>query len=281
MKKNKLISALIICYNEERVIERCLTSLSGVVDEIIVIHDGKCNDDTLKIARKYTNKVYEQKEHKGMCEAWYLFGFSVCASEWILKLDADEFLSSELSNNLKAICNRNTANAFSFIWEIWDGKEYITHNWPYKMFLFRKSKICFLDKYHYPIKVQGETKKIPLRIEHMPLYNNYSKDTFNKKTVKWIKLQARDHLEPVGNRAKLNLSEADLNRETKIKDIIYYYPLLTGILAMLALLPELVKKPVLFFQKGFWVIVFFNFKYSYNVAKEVNNLKLSSKKIKI
>ena len=54
------ISAYLVVYHEEKVIERCLKSLVGVVNEIIVIHDGPCLDKTMEIAKKYTNHVLKK-----------------------------------------------------------------------------------------------------------------------------------------------------------------------------------------------------------------------------
>ena len=50
VNKINRISACTIVFNEEKKIRPCLKSLQGCVDEIIVIHDGKCSDKTLKNA---------------------------------------------------------------------------------------------------------------------------------------------------------------------------------------------------------------------------------------
>ena len=63
-KNRNKISAFIVAYHEENLIERCLRSLVDVVDEIIVVHDGPCLDKTIKIAQKYTSKVFETKVKK-------------------------------------------------------------------------------------------------------------------------------------------------------------------------------------------------------------------------
>ena len=47
------ISACVVAHNEEAVIERCLASLDGVVDEIIFVHDGECRDRSLEIAERH------------------------------------------------------------------------------------------------------------------------------------------------------------------------------------------------------------------------------------
>ena len=53
------ISACIISYNEEKKIEDCLKSLQPVADEIIIV-DSNSNDHTIKIAKKYTDKIFTQ-----------------------------------------------------------------------------------------------------------------------------------------------------------------------------------------------------------------------------
>ena len=50
------ISLCMIVKNEERVLERCLQSLQGLMDEIIIVDTGS-TDRTKEIAKKYTDKI--------------------------------------------------------------------------------------------------------------------------------------------------------------------------------------------------------------------------------
>lgn len=267
------ISAFIVAYHEDRVIVRCLKSLVGIVDEIIVIHDGPCRDRTIEISKKFTDKVYEMPVNKGIGESHYIFAFKHCKYDWILRIDADEFISSELRKKIRKLVEDKTISAYAFIWPFWNGKKYITDGWPYKNFLFRKKSIGFLDKFHYPIKVNGAVKKIDLKVHHKPFYNNFTNKIFKEKTMKWCKLQARDHLIPLENCEIYNLDIKQLIVEQKKKDLVYKYPLVCGLFAFLTSMAELISKPGLFFQSGFWITSYFSSKYSYNVAKEVVNLK--------
>ena len=52
------ISLCMIVKNEERVLERCLQSLQGLMDEIIIVDTGS-TDRTKEIAKKYTDKIYD------------------------------------------------------------------------------------------------------------------------------------------------------------------------------------------------------------------------------
>jgi len=269
----KGISALIVCHNEESVIESCLTSIGTCVDEIILIHDGQCTDNTIKIAQKYTRRIFETNVQKGIGESWYMMGFKLCKYDWILRIDADEFLSTELQTNIKELINTNKYDAYSFIWPMWDGEKYISYKALRKNFLFRKSKIGFIDKFHYPIKVLGKISKSNFIVHHKPKYNNWTKETFDKKLKKWAKLQARDHLVPIENREVLNLNIEDLKIEQQNKNNFYRFPLLVLMGTYLLQIKSLIMNPELAVDKGFWIAAKTSSMYSYEVAKEVKKLK--------
>ena len=94
------ISACIISFNEEKKVEDCLKSLQPVVDEIIIV-DSLSSDNTLKIAEKYTNKIFHQK-FLGHIEQKNL-AVEKASNDWILSLDCDERLSEELQQSILKI----------------------------------------------------------------------------------------------------------------------------------------------------------------------------------
>jgi hypothetical protein len=52
------VSACLVLRNEEAVVERCLRSLEGVVEEIVLVHDGECEDRTLEIAERHGCQIH-------------------------------------------------------------------------------------------------------------------------------------------------------------------------------------------------------------------------------
>ena len=52
------ISLCMIVKNEGQVLSRCLDSLAGLMDEIIIVDTGSC-DRTREIAARYTDKIYD------------------------------------------------------------------------------------------------------------------------------------------------------------------------------------------------------------------------------
>jgi len=91
------ISAVIIAYNEERFIGRCLESLQGVADEIIVV-DSYSTDSTPDICRKF-NVRFIQHKFEGYAEQKN-YATSLATYPHVLSLDADEALSEELKNSI-------------------------------------------------------------------------------------------------------------------------------------------------------------------------------------
>ena len=101
------LSAVVIAQDEESNLRRCLSSVTSVADEIVVI-DGGSQDDTRRIARQFTERVIvhpfsghiEQKN----------FALQQARCEWVLSLDADESLSPKLEasvrNTFPGLCRR-------------------------------------------------------------------------------------------------------------------------------------------------------------------------------
>ena len=103
------ISAVIITYNEEENIERCISSIEGIVKEIIVI-DSFSSDKTVELAKSKGAIIFQNK-FKGYSDQKN-FGISKCSSNFILSLDADECLSKNLQISIKNILRDNKADAY-------------------------------------------------------------------------------------------------------------------------------------------------------------------------
>ena len=133
------ISACIISYNEENKIEGCLKSLEGVVDEIIVV-DSLSTDRTIEIAKKYTDKIFDQK-FLGHIEQKNL-AITKASYDWILSLDCDEQLTDELKESiLKVKNNLENADAYKVARRTFYVYRWLNHCWypDHKIRLFNKN----------------------------------------------------------------------------------------------------------------------------------------------
>lgn len=91
------LSVVIITFNEERNLARCLESLSGIADEIVVV-DSFSTDRTPEIAKKF-GAVFIQNKFEGYIEQKN-FALQQPKFPYILSLDADEALSPELKESI-------------------------------------------------------------------------------------------------------------------------------------------------------------------------------------
>ena len=95
------ITAIILTYNEELHIRRCLDKISPIAKEIFII-DSFSTDRTLDIAKEYDNVSILQNKWVNYATQfnWGLQNAPI-KSKWVLRLDADEYLSEELIDELK------------------------------------------------------------------------------------------------------------------------------------------------------------------------------------
>ena len=91
------ISATVITFNEERKIEDCLRSLSGIADEIIVV-DSYSTDLTEEICRKYGVKFISHAFEGYVAQKNY--AMEQASFNHVLALDADERLSEDLQQSI-------------------------------------------------------------------------------------------------------------------------------------------------------------------------------------
>lgn len=104
------ISAVIITLNEARNIARCLTSLQGLADEILVLDSGS-EDNTVAVAKQLGATVIDTP-WKGYA-ATKNKGHQLAQHSYILSLDADEALSAALKSSIIANKDR-LVGAYSF-----------------------------------------------------------------------------------------------------------------------------------------------------------------------
>lgn len=102
------ISVCMIVRNEETLLPRCLQSIQGIADEIIVVDTGS-TDRTIEIGRRFGAKVYHHpwendfSKHRNQ-------SLSYATMDWVLVLDADEEFFSEDAAVMRQVLHQSSAD---------------------------------------------------------------------------------------------------------------------------------------------------------------------------
>lgn len=94
------IALVVLTYNEEKQIARCINSAKGICDEIFII-DSFSTDNTVKIAEILGAKVFQHQWENNHAKQfnWGLENLPI-KTEWVLRLDTDEYLTPELATEI-------------------------------------------------------------------------------------------------------------------------------------------------------------------------------------
>ena len=91
------VSVVMIVKNEAKIIRHCLGSASWA-DEIVVLDTGS-EDNTVQICKDFGAKVFLQKTWEGFGKARQT-AVKYATNDWIFSLDADEYASNELIDEI-------------------------------------------------------------------------------------------------------------------------------------------------------------------------------------
>jgi glycosyltransferase involved in cell wall biosynthesis len=159
------ISTIVITYNEERNIERCLKSVSAFSHEIVVV-DSLSTDRTIEIARQHGARVISHE--------WLGYGrqkklaLENTANTWVFSIDADEEVSADLSDEIQTLDFEH--DGYEIPRTGWYINRWIKHGvwYPgYLLRLFRKDKGTFTDDVvHESAHVSGSTARLKNDLLH-------------------------------------------------------------------------------------------------------------------
>src|SRR3989338_797830 len=168
---NKL-SVIIVTYNEEKRISKCLKSVKWA-DEIVVV-DQSSTDGTVEICKEFTDKVFVI-EYKGFCEPDRGYAASKAQNEWLLYLDADEVVPEELGREITDILSQGPRCDSYYIprKNIFLGKWIKYSGWRpgYCLRLFKKESVKFPEMIHDDILPLGDHGYLKESIIHVTCDN--------------------------------------------------------------------------------------------------------------
>lgn len=117
------LSVCIIAKNEEKNLLRCLESIKGIADEVILVDTGSV-DNTISIAEKYNARVVEFPWKRNFSSARNK-ALEMASKDWILCIDCDEALDSSQVHEIKKLLNTSQNLGFRLkLVNILDNKPY-------------------------------------------------------------------------------------------------------------------------------------------------------------
>ena len=213
MTGNPLLSVAIITFNEERNIRDCLASVSWA-DEIVVV-DSLSSDATVAVCREFTDRVLQRPWPGHVLQKQY--ALEQARGAWILCLDADERLSAEAAEEIRAITRTaDAADGYTFPRRSFYLGRWIRHGGWYpdrKLRLVRRGKGRWtgVDP-HDKLVVDGTTRHCAGSILHY-VYRDISQqlatvDSFSRiAATQWHRTGMRPHLLPMLVRPVLKFLE--------------------------------------------------------------------------
>ncbi len=186
------LSVVVITKNEEDNIALCLSSVHRWADEIVIV-DDESTDRTRFIAQDYADKIlYRKMDNEGTHRNW---AYAQAKNEWVLSLDADEYATDELKDEiLKAIKNEKF-HAYSIPLRNYIGSYWVKYSGWYpagKLRLFMKSRFKYEEVGVHPrVFLDGETGHLTKDIVHKgyPDFEHFL-GSLNRQTtleaLKWI-----------------------------------------------------------------------------------------------
>lgn len=171
-----------IVKDEEKVIGRCLDSVKGIFDEIIIVDTGS-TDKTKEIVSKYTSKIYDFKWIDDFSAARNV-SFSKATKEYIFWIDADDIIKQD--DRLKLLNLKKTLNKdvdvvlmkYNLTTAL-NGNTICT--FPRERLLKRERNFIWHDCVHEYIKLEGNIINVDISVTHV---SKHKKSTRNLDILK-------------------------------------------------------------------------------------------------
>jgi glycosyltransferase involved in cell wall biosynthesis len=161
------ISATMIVKNEEEILERCLRSLEGI-DDIVILDTGstdKTGEIAIRFTKKYFPNIYKWRDN--FAEARNI-SLNLCTTDWVLVIDADEFMEEGAIQRLREFIATLPPSLrvidIPCLDELNKAKHYMPRIWK------RSPDITWKGRIHNYLSISADT-----RCEDVRLFYGYSK----------------------------------------------------------------------------------------------------------
>lgn len=163
------ISLCMIVKNEEEVLARCLESVKGLFDEIVIADTGS-TDKTKDIARLFTDRIFDYIWQDNFAAARN-FAFSKATGDYVAWLDADDVVTKENAEKFSAVRKLMETERPDMIFcpydTAFDETGNPVHTFYRERFVRRDGGFLWQGRVHECIAPHGKTAKSDFRIFHL------------------------------------------------------------------------------------------------------------------
>lgn len=185
------LSVVIITFNEEKNIDRCLASVKDIADDIVVL-DSFSTDKTEAICKSY-HLQFIQRAWEGY-SASKNFANAQAKYDWVLSLDADEALTTELENVLLDMKTHDALQTASFNRLTNYCGSWVKHSGWYpdkKLRLFNRTKSKWEGMIHEELTIPAGEQVLHIDQDILH-YSYYTLDDHLKQIDKFTDIAAKD-----------------------------------------------------------------------------------------
>lgn len=201
------LAVIILTYNEEANLAQALDSVAGWANEHFIL-DSNSTDRTLEIARPYGCHIAQNKFEDFAKQRNHALDHLPITSEWVLFLDADEWLPDSLKKEITSlIATSPEENGFYIKWRLiwmqhWIRRGYYPF-WILRLFRYGKAR-CEDRSVNEHLIVEGKTGR---------LRNDFIHED-RKGVTDWIAKHngyaTREAMELLNTRSALDYQEIDV-----------------------------------------------------------------------
>ena len=224
-----LLSACLIVKNEELTLEKCLSSLKDIVDEIIVVDTGS-TDKTVEIAERFTSNIYFYEWDNNFANARNE-SLRHASGDYVLIIDADEYFDENTKHELRPFLEKHKISAGFLTVNNYTGSFYgKIENTPVLLLRIIKSGVYYSEAIHEQLdpKIyhsEYPVVNIPVTLNHI----GYMKEIIDSKNKKVRNMTILDELlkdKPDDIFQKVNLiaeyiRSGDFNQALELVENVY------------------------------------------------------------
>ena len=164
------ISVCMIVKNEAAILARCLDSLKGIYDELIIVDTGSA-DNTKEIAAKYTDKIYDFEWSDNFSDARN-YAFSLATKDYIYSADADEVIDEENREKFLAFKENIPEEAeivqMKYVNQLCFNTSFNFDEEMHPMLYKRLRTFRFVSPIHESVRLEPVIVNSDIKITHMP-----------------------------------------------------------------------------------------------------------------